>query len=47
MENNNKTVVNKAVEGNLPLIIYINRIAILNKYFLKSFINLSPFILIV
>jgi hypothetical protein len=41
IKNNNKTAVNKAIKGNLPSITYTNKIAILNKYFPKSAINLS------
>jgi hypothetical protein len=38
-----KTTVNKAVKGNLPLITHTNRITILDKYFPKSAIDLSLF----
>jgi len=39
--------VNRAVKGNLPLITYANRRIILDNYFPKSAINLSPYMLIV
>jgi hypothetical protein len=38
----NKTAANRPIDSDLPIITYINRIAILNKYFPKPIIDLRP-----
>jgi hypothetical protein len=38
----NETTISRVLESNLPTISYTNRMAILDKYFLKSTTNLRP-----